>query len=113
MTLAQYDSTHTLPPGAIAAVAGFYLVFGFIALVFWVFSVYCYYRIAGKAGFSPWLGLIALIPLGSFILLVVFAFADWPALRGGPSSGTFTTVGTDDASSGYLPGRGPGSITPS
>ena len=40
--------------------------------------------ICKKAGFSPWLSLLTLIPLGGVILLYVLAFAEWkttPALQ--------------------------------
>ena len=33
--------------------------------------------ICKKAGFSPWLAFITLIPVGHLILLYVLAFADW------------------------------------
>lgn len=37
--------------------------------------------ICKKAGFSPWLSFISLIPLGWLILLYVLAFAEWPSQR--------------------------------
>jgi hypothetical protein len=33
--------------------------------------------ICKKAGFSPWLSLLIVVPLGSLILLYVLAFAQW------------------------------------
>jgi hypothetical protein len=36
-----------------------------------------FWFICKKAGFSPWLALLNLIPLGNLILLYVLAFADW------------------------------------
>jgi hypothetical protein len=36
-----------------------------------------FWFICKKAGFSPWLALINVIPLGNLILLYVLAFADW------------------------------------
>ncbi len=41
-------------------------------------------RICRRAGFTPWLGLLILIPLANLILLWYVALARWPAL---PSSG--------------------------
>jgi hypothetical protein len=38
-------------------------------------------RILQKAGFSPWCGLLLLIPLIGFIGLVAFAFIEWPVQR--------------------------------
>lgn len=40
----------------------------------------CFWRIARQAGYSPWIGLIALIPIVNFVIFVMFAFATWPAL---------------------------------
>ena len=37
--------------------------------------------ICKKAGLSPWLSLIAFIPLGKEILLYLVAFIPWPSLR--------------------------------
>ncbi len=33
--------------------------------------------ICKKAGFSPWLSLINLVPMGSLVLLYILAFAEW------------------------------------
>jgi uncharacterized membrane protein YhaH (DUF805 family) len=35
-----------------------------------------------KAGYSGWWSLILLVPLANIVMFYVFAFADWPALRG-------------------------------
>lgn len=36
--------------------------------------------ICKKAGFSPWLSLLNIIPFGSLILLYVLAFAEWKVI---------------------------------
>jgi len=36
-----------------------------------------FWFILKKAGFSPWLSLINIIPLGNLVLIYVLAFADW------------------------------------
>ena len=41
-------------------------------------------RICQKAGFSPWLGVLIVIPLANIFLLWFVAFSPWPAL---PESG--------------------------
>lgn len=41
------------------------------------------WRICSKAGFPGPLGLVGLIPGGILVLLFVWAFVDWPALRAG------------------------------
>jgi len=38
-------------------------------------------RILKRAGFSPWLALLVLVPTINVICLWVFAFVDWPALK--------------------------------
>jgi hypothetical protein len=48
----------------------FYVVFMAIIIIpFWF--------VCKKAGFSPWLSLLNLIPLGTLILLYILAFAEW------------------------------------
>jgi hypothetical protein len=44
-----------------------------------IFMVPCWF-ICKKAGFSPWLSLLCIIPsLGTLVLLYVLAFAEWKA----------------------------------
>jgi len=38
-------------------------------------------RILHKAGYSGWWSLLALIPAANLVMLWVFAFSDWPALK--------------------------------
>jgi len=38
-------------------------------------------RICAKAGYSPWLGLVAILPIGNVFLLWFLAFSEWPARR--------------------------------
>jgi hypothetical protein len=49
----------------------------FIILLGMVIVVVPTWFICKKAGFSPWLSLLTLIPLGGLILLYVLAFAEW------------------------------------
>ena len=35
------------------------------------------WQICKKAGFSPWLSLLIMVPLGNLILLYVIAFSEW------------------------------------
>ena len=44
------------------------------------------WRICARAGYSGWLGLLAVVPLANLVLLYFLAFADWPALRERPGS---------------------------
>jgi CHASE2 domain-containing sensor protein len=40
------------------------------------------WRIMQRAGFSPWLSLLALVPVVNVIALWLFAFGRWPAVDG-------------------------------
>ena len=59
---------------------------GIIMIVmFAVIIIPCWF-ICKKAGFSPWLSLINLVPIGNLVLLYVLAFAEWkvvPAQQAG------------------------------
>jgi len=43
-------------------------------------------RICRRLGFSPWLGILAALPLANLILLWFVAFAEWPRVDTGPRS---------------------------
>jgi hypothetical protein len=60
--------------GIIAAVIGFYFVF---FLVFLAIIILPFWFILKKAGFSPWLSLLNIVPFGTLILLYILAFAEW------------------------------------
>jgi hypothetical protein len=53
-----------------------------LALVCYAIIIVPFWFICRKAGFSPWLSLINIVPLGSLILLYVLAFAEW---KNGPA----------------------------
>jgi glucan phosphoethanolaminetransferase (alkaline phosphatase superfamily) len=48
----------------------------FILVILAIVIVPCWF-ICKKAGFSPWLSLINIVPLGGLILLYILAFAEW------------------------------------
>jgi hypothetical protein len=50
---------------------------GIITIVAFVILILPFWFICKKAGFSPWLSLLNIVPLGSLILLYILAFADW------------------------------------
>lgn len=52
------------------------LPLGVIALYFWMIV-----RILNKAGYSGWWSLLMVVPLVNIVMVWVFAFADWPAIR--------------------------------
>lgn len=61
-----------LPEGAI-----FLVLLVSLAVVVWPAA-----RICRKAGFSPWLGILSVVPLLNFALLWFVAFASWPSDQG-------------------------------
>ncbi len=48
-----------------------------IILVALAIVIIPFWFICKKAGFSPWLSLLNIIPLGNLILIYVIAFSDW------------------------------------
>jgi hypothetical protein len=48
-----------------------------LGLVFIIVLVIPYWMIWKKAGFSPWLSVLMIVPLVNFVMLYVLAFADW------------------------------------
>jgi hypothetical protein len=49
----------------------------FLGLFFIAIVIIPLWQICKKAGFSPWLSLLILVPFGGLILLYVLAFARW------------------------------------
>ena len=58
-----------------------YLVLLALLLFLWVFPLW---RIIGKAGYPPFLSLLAIFPAVGLILLWWLAFARWPIKRDAP-----------------------------
>ncbi len=52
----------------------FFFLFALVAIAIIVIP---FWFICKKAGFSPWLSLLNIIPLGNLILIYVLAFSDW------------------------------------
>jgi len=52
-------------------------VFPIFLLIFVALVMIPYWMIWKKAGFSPWLSLLMLVPLVNFIMLYVLAFSEW------------------------------------
>ncbi|MDC7123220.1 hypothetical protein OMK64_16945 [Cellulomonas fimi] len=101
--------TCTPSPAYMAGYLGAYLLmYGLVIGV----SVWICVRVARKAGYSPWLGVLGVIPVVSLVALLVFAFKEWPveaevrALRGRLLTAQ-ALAGTGDPR-GRLAGPGPG-----
>jgi|SRR5215469_962491 len=86
----QNDDT-AAQAAALALIGTFWLLFLVIGLLIAAFLIYCFWRILEKAGYPGALALLNLIPLGHVVLLIWFAFAQWPVLdraRGGTQAMT-------------------------
>lgn len=62
------------PQGVYTMLAGVYMVFLVVILAAIIFP---FWVILKKAGFSPWLALINLVPFGTIVLLYILAFGEW------------------------------------
>lgn len=40
-----------------------------------------FWFIFGKAGYTPWLSLLMIVPVVNVVMLYVLAFAEWPRLK--------------------------------
>jgi hypothetical protein len=59
--------------------ASFFVVYAVIILAFFAFTIWAYWRIFEKAGYSGALSLLNLVPgFGPLICLIVLAFGRWP-----------------------------------
>lgn len=61
-----------------AVLIGFSVIF-YIAI--FVFFIYVYWRIFAKAGYSGARSLWLLVPIANIIIIIMFAFAEWPIQR--------------------------------
>ncbi|WP_417317090.1 DUF805 domain-containing protein [Emcibacter sp.] len=52
-----------------------------LLVIFFIYSIWASIRVIHKAGYSGWWVLITFVPIVNFIMIWVFAFADWPNLR--------------------------------
>ncbi|HEV2215260.1 MAG TPA: hypothetical protein VGR64_08230 [Terracidiphilus sp.] len=53
---------------------------GLIMVIGLAIVIVPFWFICKKAGFSPWLSLLNLVPLGNIVLLYVLAFAEWKVM---------------------------------
>jgi hypothetical protein len=51
-----------------------------IILIFLAIIIVPFWFICKKAGFSPWLALLNIVPMGNLILIYVLAFAQWKVM---------------------------------
>jgi hypothetical protein len=63
---------------AVIPMIGIFMVIGLAILI-----LPCWF-ICKKAGFSPWLALLNIVPAGNLILLYILAFAEWKVVAAVP-----------------------------
>jgi hypothetical protein len=63
---------------ALGAISAFIGIWSLIVLAAYVFCIWLFWRILAKAGFNGALSLLNLIPLGTFVILLILAFGQWP-----------------------------------
>jgi hypothetical protein len=54
-----------------------FLIVMLIVLVSIAVTIIPYWKIFTKAGFSPWLSLLVLVPIANIVILYVVAFSEW------------------------------------
>lgn len=68
--------------GAIAAVMAMMGIWMVVVVGICVLTIWFFWRIFTRAGMSGSLALLNIVPLGTFICLIILAFGAWPALEG-------------------------------
>jgi branched-subunit amino acid transport protein AzlD len=66
--------------GELFAPMHLFIVVAVFAIIVVPFRVLPFWFICRKAGFSPWLSLLYIVPLGGMIFNYVLAFADWKVI---------------------------------
>ena len=59
----------------------FIAIYGIFSLAVFVFSIYVAWRIFSKAGYSGARSLWMLVPIANIIIIIMFAFSEWPIQR--------------------------------
>jgi hypothetical protein len=61
-----------------------FLILSIVIVGFIVLLLLPYWKIFGKAGFSPALSLLMIVPLVNIVMLYYLAFSEWPSLKKNP-----------------------------
>jgi hypothetical protein len=69
---------HTANGAVLAALSAYFLFIAIVGLALIALHVIVYWRIASKAGYNGALSLLMFVPLANFIVLIIFAFSEWP-----------------------------------
>jgi hypothetical protein len=63
-----------------------------LSSLMWLVVIWPASRICKRVGFSPWLGLLAIIPLANVVLLWVVAMSRWPSVQPDPNGPPVATT---------------------
>jgi hypothetical protein len=78
LAVVMLQNPNSLDPEQIRKIAlAFLAVMPILILVAMAIIIVPFWFICKKAGFSPWLSFLNLIPLGNLVLIYVIAFAEW------------------------------------
>ena len=88
--------------GALAAAGVSLAVTAIICLAIFAFMIVLYWKIASKAGYPGAYSLLMLLPVVNLIIIILFAFTEWPVERAARAAGWTPGV----AGGGMAPGGG-------
>ena len=71
-------SSHSADTAWLAIFGVFWLVWLLVVCAVVVLTIVAYWRIATKAGYNGVFSLLMLVPLANIVLLIYFAFTEWP-----------------------------------
>ncbi|MBO3096300.1 hypothetical protein [Cellulomonas dongxiuzhuiae] len=77
--ISSSTSGYDAGPGVGGIIAVALMAVLYVAVI--AFGVYLYMRVARKAGWTLWHGLLMLVPLANVVFLIMFAFTEWPIER--------------------------------
>lgn len=75
--LAMFQQNGPDPAAIQHMVVAMFAIMPLIILIILAIVIVPFWFICKKAGFTPWLSLLNLVPLGGLILMYVLAFAEW------------------------------------
>jgi hypothetical protein len=71
------NTTYDLSTWGVGAIVGASL----LGLAIWIVFLIAYIKIISKAGYSGWWVLIMFVPIVNVVMLLVFAYKEWPIQR--------------------------------
>ena len=62
------------------------LIIVFVIFLMWLVVIWPAGRICRRVGFSPWLGILIIVPIANLFLLWYVALSKWPRVQADPDS---------------------------